>query len=805
MTPAFFGRAARSRSSWLAVLFSTALVCLFCTAGCRDSRTDVNDPALQPVTTEAGKLLMRMIEKYSKADTYQDRGELRISGRKDGQSVENTLPFAVFLQRPAKLYMHLYRATYVSDGTWAWSWDESLPGIIAKRPAPKAASLVDVYSDEVIKQAFQAVVGDSLPAQMLLGADALDLIAQNTEKEQPELMSDEFIGDRNCRRVRVKRHDGNMIYWIDRADLTLRRIDIPSARIERTLADVSDWTEIKVTAEFVDAQLNQPVEAAAFEFQPPPQLKIAERLDPLWGTPEPAPLSQALGQKIGDFRLRMVTGPIIGPADLKDKVAVLYFVSLDQLSSATAINDAYKRLAGNEGIKFCVVNINAGMGDDALRSAIKKVQLEVPVAQVVDESSTLAFDVRFIPSLVIIDRTGTIQDIEVGITRDMHVGLGARIEDVLAGRSIVEQTKARHAKRVHEHAAAQQVFAGLSTFSTPLAPKSQPKSLKLTEAWKNTEIKNAGNIVVAEESGKPTRIVVLDGLRNAAELDPAGKLVRNVDLGLPTTPQEATVSYLRTTLDQDGKRYFVGSAPRAQQLHVFDSDLKKLLSFPEGAHDGISDVQAGDLNGDGRPEIVVGYFGVVGVQAVNLDGILQWKNRTLPEDVQHLALTKPNADKRRLVLCTTGNWQLAVLDEKGETVKQVPIGERAARLITRADVTDEGELCAIVKVSQQDDLAVGFSASGSEMWSYPLPPGMQPVATMTNEMVVGGKLLKDGTGLWVFAGADGSLHFVDHEGKPVDSFGWGSVIRGLAIGKLGDQPALLVSDENGVTALRLEK
>jgi len=804
MLPALFGHALRGRFHSLALL-APALLFSTLAVGCRDSRTDVSDPALKPVTTEAGKLLARMIEKYAKADTYQDHGELRISGRKDGQSVENTLPFAVVLQRPGKLHMHLYRATYVSDGTWAWSWDKSLPQIIAKRPAPKTASLVDVYSDEVIKQAFQAVAGDSLPAHMLLGADALDLIANNVEKEQPELMSDEFIGDRNCRRVRVKRHDGNMIYWIDRADLTLRRIDIPSARIERTLADISDWTEIKVTAEFVDAQLDQPVDPAAFQFQPPPQIKIAERLDPLWGTPEPAPLSEKLGLKIEDFRLRMLNGPIIGPADLQGKVAVLYFISIGQLTSATAINDAYKKFAGNDGIKFCVVNIDVGMGDDVLRNAIKKAQLEVPVAQVVDPSSTLAFDARFIPSLVIVDRTGIIQDIEVGIYRDMHADLGARIEDVAAGRSIIEQGKTRHAKQVRDYNAAEQAFSALSTVSTPLAPKSQPKSLKLTEAWKNTEIKNAGNIVVAEESGKPTRIVVLDGLRNAAELDPTGKLVRNVDLGLPTTPQEATVSYLRTTIDRDGKRYFVGSAPRAQQLHVFDSELKKMLSFPEGTHDGISDVQVGDLNGDGRPEIVVGYFGVVGVQAVNLDGILQWKNRTLPEDVQHLALTKPNADKRRLVLCTTGNWQLAVLDEKGETVKQVPIGERAARLITRADVTDEGELCAIVKVSQQDDLAVGFSASGSEIWSYPLPPGMQPAATMNNEMVVGGKLLKDGTGLWVFAGADGSLHFVDHEGKPVDSFGWGSIIRGLAIGKLGDQPALLVSDENGVTALRFEK
>jgi hypothetical protein len=115
------------------------------------------------------------------------------------------------------------------------------------------------------------------------------------------------------------------------------------------------------------------------------------------------------------------------------------------------------------------------------------------------------------------------------------------------------------------------------------------------------------------------------------------------------------------------------------------------------------------------------------------------------------------------------------------------------------------ELCAITSTSPGTDVAVGFNASGGELWNYPLPTGLQPVPEMQNEMIIGGKLLKDGTGLWVMAGADGTLHFVDVAGKPIDSFAWGSAIRGLAIGTLDGEPALLVSDEKTVTAMRLER
>jgi len=763
---------------------------------------------------EAQRVLKQMVDAYAKANAYGDNGELRLQWRKDGKLEEQKLPFSVVLQRPNKLAMRLYEAGFTSDGQTAWAEHESIPGFVLKRPVSSPITLADIYYDDTIRSAFNGLAGSSLPIEMLLGTDVMDLILSGaTPTDPPHLLSDDRIDDRVCRRVRIKRPDGFMVYWIDRETYVLRRIEVPTERLALTLADPT-CSDIKLAAEFVDAQLNPPIPPDTFHFAPPPQSKIVERLDPTWAETAPLPPVDVLGKRPDDFHLKVVDGPTLSRTDLAGKVTVLLFVNLSGQGNPTlvALDEAYRQLGRRDGLNMYVVSVD-GFSDEIIRNAFKQAKLTVPVARVEggkDDPAIKAFKVQFVPSLFILDRQGVVQDNEIGVNPKLKDQLVGRIEDALAGKSLVESAQARYAERLRNYEQAMQAQAAVVTTAgmTKLAPKSQPKTLKLTQVWQNTELKKPGHITVADEKGKPTRVVVLDGLRTAGELDAAGKLVRSVDLKLPTMPAEAIVSFLRTAVDKDGKRYFVGSASAQQQLHVFDSDLKLIQSFPqEGTHAGISDVQMFDIDGDKRLELVVGYWGDVGLQAVSLDGIVRWRCRTLPENVQFVAITGPDKDGKRLILATTGTKTMAVVDENGELLKQVPIVGRGARLVQAADLTGDGsvELCAITETTPGSDVAVGFNAVGAELWNYALPAGLQPVPEMLNEMVVGGKVLKDGTGLWVFAGADGTLHFIDAAGKAVDSFGWGAAIRGLAVGLLDDLPTLFVSDEKGVTALRLER
>ena len=328
----------------------------------------------------------------------------------------------------------------------------------------------------------------------------------------------------------------------------------------------------------------------------------------------------------------------------------------------------------------------------------------------------------------------------------------------------------------------------------------------MTRLWKSTEIKQPGFVLATDAATGPTRIIVADGLRAVAELDGKGKLLRRIELDLPTSPSEAIVSFWRTAVDKQGKRLFVGSASAQQQLHVFDSDFKRLLSFPEGTHAGISDVQLADLDNDGEPEINVGYWGVVGLQNVALDGTRRWTNRRLPENVLRLAATLA-AGGKRLLVCATGLMTLAVVDDAGQTVKEMPVGSRGVRTIAIADLNGDGriEMCGIATTGPGTDTAVGFDGAGQETWNYPLPPGVYPVPEMQNEIIAAGPLLPKDPGLWVFAGADGTVHFVNAEGKPIDSFAWGEAIRGLAVGTLDGAATLFIADAKSVTALQFAR
>ena len=794
-------------------------------AGCSDPppiELKAGGTANSATLNEAERLLANMVEAYSKADSYADRGELRITGKRQGQPTEWKVPFSVMLSRPSKLHLRLYQGNFVCDGTNVWGWTEDLPGYLLKRPASKVLSLGEVYSDEVLRGVLsEGLAGGSLPLVMLLGSDAMEVLRAGGQR--PETLSDDYVEGKECRRVRVRRDDGDLIYWIDRTSHTLRRMDFPTKRLASALADPYPPTDLAMFAEFVDAQINPKIAPESFQFEPPPQIKVVDKLDPNWAAPPPVPPARVLGEKTGEFSLQQLGGAtlksdaLLKSSELGDKPTVLMFWSLGSSECQpmlAAMNETLAKQPSREAVRFLAVSIDptgdGGIADEELRRMFRDAKLDLPIARDVDNSTIKALDVRFVPNVYFIDKQGIVQDNEVGLSPDLVEKFTARVTDLLAGKSLVQACRDRYSERLKKYDQSQQAQAQASAAAAvpqaKLAPKSPPKSLKLTEVWKSTEIKQPGYVLISDEKSGPPKIFVVDGLKSVAELDSQGKLLRTTPLDLPKEP-EGVVGFLRTAVDKSGKRVFVGSLSSQQQLHIFDADWKRLLSFPEGSHAGISDVQLGDLDGDGKPEICVGYWGLVGLQAVELDGTRKWTNRRLPENILRVAVTGANAEGKRLLICSTGLMTAAVIDELGQTVKEMPIGARAVRLVAAADLNGDGsaELCALAVQGPGSDTAVGFDGTGRELWNYPLPAGVQPVPQMQNEMVVGGRVFDEGPGAWVFAGADGTVHLVAADGKPLDQFATGEAIHGLALGTLDDRATLFISDAKSVTAFRLQR
>lgn len=100
-----------------------------------------------------------------------------------------------------------------------------------------------------------------------------------------------------------------------------------------------------------------------------------------------------------------------------------------------------------------------------------------------------------------------------------------------------------------------------------------------------------------------------------------------------------------------------------------------------------------------------------------------------------------------------------------------------------------------------ENLGVGFSLQGEELWKYPLPEGTAPQPV---EPIISGRITRQGPGQWLLPGPDGSIHVLSADGRLFDKFNYGAVLQGLATVEINGQPALVVASDKGLEALRAE-
>ena len=115
-----------------------------------------------------------------------------------------------------------------------------------------------------------------------------------------------------------------------------------------------------------------------------------------------------------------------------------------------------------------------------------------------------------------------------------------------------------------------------------IAEKSEPTAMKLAPLWENTDLETPGNILVVPGPDAAPRLLVIHGGKAVVELDAGGKIVANHVLEIP---EREYVTLLRTDVGADGRRYFVGTTPGLQQVHLFDDQWKLLWSFPPDAYE----------------------------------------------------------------------------------------------------------------------------------------------------------------------------------------------------------------------------
>jgi thiol-disulfide isomerase/thioredoxin len=584
--------------------------------------------------------------------------------------------------------------------------------------------------------------------------------------------------------------------------------------LAEALGEGKPVTGLTLVADFTAARLNEPIDKVAFEFKAPDEAVLVRYFV---NARPPLPPSEKLGQPIGPFTFETLDGQAITRNELAGKVAVLYFWAAGRapsLQSLPELEKIYQRYKDND--KIIVLAVHIEEKDASVRmmqDVLAQANLAVTVVRDSHQDAHNVFGIEEIPNLFVLGPDGVVEDNEIGFDPQLATDLPWRLDKLLAGESIYGDAPRHYEARLRQY---KQAIAAAQVGADPqspqivradIAPASEPKTLKRAALWNCRQLQQPGNILAVGGADGNSRILVNDGWRSVAQIGPRGSRVKTYPLDIPGEPAEVIVSYLRTATDSDAQRYFVGSGPSQQQLHLFDNDFNRLMSFPEGKHAGIADVQMADLNGDGQPEINVGYWGVVGVQNVSLEGRRLWSNRTL-ENVFCLAVTGPDEQHHRELLCGNMQGTLVPIDYRGQEGPPIVLDNRFVRFIAAEDLTGDGkpEYCVIaapIAAREQGAYwAVGIDQRGTELWRYKLPVGEQPVPEVG--MLSGGNLLSGETGQWVISGADGSIHILQADGSPVDDFHVGQPVSGLAVAQIDGQGVLVVATHQRVEAWRFD-
>lgn len=762
-----------------------------------------------PADRTANDILKRLLATYRQAKTYRDQAVVRLAFRQNGQSLSQEQPNAVAFERPDKLSLVAFQATLKSDGKELKAKIEdaaskNVDGQVVVRPAPKPLKLNDLARDELLYETISSRLRRQ-PVQLELLLEAGGLIAAFEADVACERLGDKEHGGRLCFRVEVPSPGGPFVFWVDQKDFLLRRLDYPAAALVPDLAHDASVSQLELYADLRGAAIGERIEPSQFVLEVPPNAKPMKAF-----TRPPLPLPTDLfGQQPAQFSLTRLDGQRLSDRELVGKMAVLAWYHDNPACEATLqqVSLAAQRLAKDESVVFYAVATDpTSVTNDALQRRLAEWKVELPILRDLEAFGDKSFHIELQPTIVVLDKRGCVQIFREGGSPELADDLVTIVERLKRGDDLASEIVAEYRRERERYD--QLLSRGgpepgelVEVPEAVIRQRSEPRKIQIKPLW-TRELESAGNIVVAAATNSAPSISVLSGGRVVVELTADGQIAGKHSLQIP---EQAVITFVRTAADKAGRRYFVGSSPLAPQFFLFDEQWKLLLAYPplDQAQLGVADLTLADLDDDGSLEVLAAGTGGVGVVAVSTGGELRWRNAKTP-NAMSLAVTAPDDVGSRAILAT-GDEKGAVArinrfgnEEPPISVSNWPILRIfGGQLSTRGGAT----LCGLSMNAKNEPFAVGLTNELTEKWNYPLPLGVHQVPI---EPVTSSEIFSGHSGEWWIAGPDGSVHLITADGRLFDAFFTGAPLTGIAAAKTAESSVLLLSNQQGVSAWKVE-
>lgn len=767
-------------------------------------------------------LLDNMSRAYRGAASYADDAVVRIRYVRNDTETDQTIPFRVVFERPDRLRIDCYDARIATDGTTLRAAVGGVPGQVLEEPVKSPLTLDQIFGDEQVRLALaEGDAGCPTQLPLLLADDTVDLILADAVGP-PRITAAETVEGHLCQVVTVPKPDGKLVLWIDEQAKLLRRMALPTGEYGRHLAEQGGPVGgLSVLVDFREARFAASVPETAFAFEVPAAAARVARLDPPIA---PAPPSALVGKTAPRFTLTGPDGASVTAADLAAAPAVLEFFH----AGCDRCGESMPRVA--QAVKAFVARQGSGSGPAVRHYAVGVDETDVPDTELEEKlgqwggrgtfvrdprsMAASSFEIESFPAVVVLAADGTVADVLLGHDQRIGADLAATLATLADDGSTAPLLRDRFESRLREYRESlDRVSGGGAAARIPpqeIAPRRQPDRFKLVTAWQATGIAMPGNVACVQE-GDTAQVVALDGWRTVVLLDASGRETGRHELDLPA---DAAVGFLRTVVDAAGRRWWLGGERGGQHVFVFDEAWKLHATYPEWdgpRHAGIRTAQLVDCDGDGTPEIVVGYAGTVGVQVARLDGHRFWRDRSL-DTVLDVAADVPREGGGQGLVCVDGQGRLVPL------VPQLPDADPAPPAAPRpgwklsppvaalfaGPVAPDGRWAFLGLSSSRPgkNQAVGLGPDDAQFWQLDLPDGVHRDGPI--EPVAWADLLGTPRRQWLIASPDGSVIVLWADGRVVDRYRHGAGIVGLGGYRAGKDGFIVIATKEAVEGYRID-
>lgn len=807
-----------------AALLLLLLCCLLPLVGCSNSTTSSASGTAESATNgnrgpEPQALLTKVRQAYASAKSYTDSASVVFYAVPRVTGTEREIPFtrsSVAFVRPNKL--HVVHTTNIaspqeeryeiaSDGVIVRSSAAEIADQIHEAIAPKTISTENFIPEPALRGAILTnSIENTLPQLALLLNENPDQTFFPGASEAQSL-ADEQLDGQTYHRLQLRGPAGKRVLWIDPQTFAIRRMEMPIENQRKQLNPNNQFSSVAVWIDFEDVSFDAEIDEATFTLAVPDGARRVRRFIP---PPPPGPPEQ-LGKPVSQFLFTSLDGEEVTPGSLKGKVVVLDFWSTNCppcRAQTPVLNEVYQQFRDNDEVEFLAVSTDSRVvPNDTVANALASWGGEMPIVRDLKSSGYHDLNVRQTPTLLLVDRNGRLQSFQIG-AHSRPEPLIEAVQRLVDGENLVAIDREKHSgfvAKYEEALAAAEIkdsIIEVEVVRPEVGARALPERLKLRQLWQTSaeQIARPGamQILVHEAWGPTARLIALDGGQAIVELNFAtGQIIGRHEL---PEHEERSAGFLRSWSNNEGEPTYLVSGVGWQKVFVLDSSWEHSLSFPDEQHSGIGDVLFDDLTGSGTPVMYVGYWGGLGVQGGTLDGRRLWSNRRLNHVVQlgvGPVASIPNTDddtSARTVWCTSTRGTLLQLAADGKSIQERYIPGQA--LMYFASAPDSDNQCGLSVGQAGHYTAVGFNAKNELLWEYPLPPGeyAEPLSRIQSVQ------LPDGTSVWLVVAANGSLHWLDDDGKLVDRFDYGELLTGVSMNTLGDQTILFVSTPSHLTA-----